>query len=44
MSGNGEEKELLVLLQRGPQEGTRKAAEVTVTAGWGEAEDNSRLH
>lgn len=40
----GERGESQVLLKGGGQEGTRKAAEVTVALGWTEAEDKSGLH
>lgn len=39
-----EEREPQVLLRGGGQEGTKKAAEVAGTVGWGEAEDKSGLH
>lgn len=40
----GERGKPQVLLWGGGQERTRKTAVVTVTVGWGEAEDKSGLH
>lgn len=39
-----EREEPQMLLWGGGKAGTRNAAEVTVIAGWGEAEDKSGLH